>query len=118
MGTSDVNGGSNYQGNSQGGNSSGSHVTNSQKSGNYGTNSSSIPSQDTSDNGNDALSNGDLDAGNTGSGDASNEGKAYEIIPPVTTSKELTNTSGLIVLCILSIMGCLIYGYRRKSEFE
>ena len=118
VGTSDVNGGSNYQGNSQGGNSSGSHVTNSQKSGNYGTNSSSIPSQDTSDNGNDALSNGDLDAGNTGSGDASNEGKAYEIIPPVTTSKELTNTSGLIVLCILSIMGCLIYGYRRKSEFE
>ena len=118
VGTSDVNGGSNYQGNSQGGNSSGSHITNSQKSGNYGTNSSSIPSQDTSDNGNDALSNGDLDAGNTGSGDASSEGKAYEIIPPVTTSKELTNTSGLIVLCILSIMGCLIYGYRRKSEFE
>ena len=117
-GTSDVNGNSNYRGNSKGGNSSGSHVTNSQKSGNYGTNSSSIPSQDTSDNGNDALSNGDLDAGDSGSGDASSEGKAYEIVPPVTTSKELTNTSGLIVLCILSIMGCLIYGYRRKSEFD
>lgn len=117
-GTSDVNGNSNYQGNSQGGNSSGSHVSNSKKSGNYGTNSSSIPSQDTSDNGNDALSNGDLDAGDTGSGEASSEGKAFEIVPPVTTSKELTNTSGLIVLCILLIMGCLIYGYRRKSEFE
>ena len=117
-GTSDVNGESNYQGNSKGGNSSGSHVTNSQKSGNYGTNSSSIPSQDTSDNGKDALSNGDLDAGNAGSGDSSSEGKAYEIVPPVTTSKELTNTSGLIVLCILSIMGCLIYGYRRNDEFE
>lgn len=117
-GSSQVNGNSNYQGNSQGGNSSGSHVTNSEKSGNYGTNSSSIPSQDTSDNGNDALSNGDLDAANTGSGEASQEGKAYEIVPPVTTSKELTNTSGLIVLCILSIMGCLIYGYRRKSDFD
>lgn len=117
-GTSDVNGNSNYQGNSRGGNSSGSHVTNSKKSGNYGTNSSSIPSQDTSDNGNDALSNGDLDAGDTGSGEASAEGKAFEIVPPVTTAKELTNTSGLIVLCILSIMGFLIYGYRRKSKFD
>lgn len=117
-GTSEVNGDSNYQGNSKGGNSLGSHVTNSEKSGNYGTNSSSIPSQDTSDNGNDALSNGDLNAGDTGSGDASQEGKAYEIVPPVTTSKELTNTSGLIVLSILSVMGCLIYGYRRKSDFD
>ena len=117
-GTADVNGNSNYQGNSQGGNSSGSHVTNSKKSGNYGTNSSSIPSQDTSDNGKDALSNGDLDSGDSGSGEASQEGKAFEIVPPVTTSKELTNTSGLIVLCILSIMGFLIYGYRRNSKFD
>ena len=117
-GTSDVNGNSNYQGNSKGGNSSGSHVTNSAKSGNYGTNSSSIQSQDTSDNGNDALSNGDLDAGDSGSGQSSQEGKAYEIVPPVTTSKELTNTSGLIVLCILSIMAMLIYGYRRNSKFD
>lgn len=119
-GTSNVNGNSNKQGNSKGGNSSGSHVTNSAKSGNYGSNSSDIPSQDTSYNGEDALSNGDVDAGDTGSGQQSQEGKAYEIVPPVTTSKELTNTSGLIVLCILSIMGFLIYGYRRgydKDEF-
>ena len=34
----------------------------------------------------------------------------------VTTSKELTNTSGLIVMCILSIMGLLIYGYRGKFD--
>lgn len=115
-GTSDVNGESNYQGNSKGGKSSGSHVTNSEKSGNYGTNSSDIPSQDTSDNGDDSLSNGDLDAGDVGSGDASSEGKAYEIVPPVTTSKELTNTSGLIVLSILSILGCLVYGYRRNYD--
>ena len=101
-----------------GGNSSGSHVSNSDKSGNYGTNSSTIPSQDTSDNGQDALSNGDLNAGDSGSGDSSQEGKAYQLIPPVTTSKELTNTSGLVVLAILSIMGCLIYGYWRKDEFE
>ena len=117
-GASEVQGNSNYQGSSTGGNSSGSHVANSDKSGNYGTNSSSIPSQDTSDNGNDALSNGDLNAGDSGSGDASQEGKAYEIVPPVTTSKELTNTSGLVVLSILSIMGMLIYGYWRKDEFE
>jgi parallel beta-helix repeat protein len=117
-GASEVQGNSNSQGASAGGNSSGSHVVNSDKSGNYGTNSSDIPSQDTSDMGHDALSNGDLDAGDSGSGDASEEGKSYEIISPVTTSKELTNTSGLVVLSILSIMGCLIYGYWRKEEFE
>ena len=117
-GTSEVQGNSDSQGSSNGGDSSGSHVLNSDKSGNYGTNSSDIPSQDTSDNGNDALSNGDLNAGNSGSGDAMDEGKAYEIVPPVTTSKELTNTSGLVVLSILSIMGMLIYGYWRKDEFE
>lgn len=117
-GTSEVQGNSNSQGASNGGDSSGSHIANSDKSGNYGTNSSDIPSQDTSDNGNDALSNGDLNAGDSGSGDAMDEGKAYEIVPPVTTSKELTNTSGLVVLSILSIMGMLIYGYWRKDEFE
>ena len=117
-GTSEVQGNSNSQGASNGGDSSGSHIANSDKSGNYGTNSSDIPAQDTSDNGNDALSNGDLNAGDSGSGDAMDEGKAYEIIPPVTTSKELTNTSGLVVLSILSIMGMLIYGYWRKDEFE
>ena len=117
-GTSEVQGNSNSQGASNGGDSSGSHIKNSDKSGNYGTNSSDIPSQDTSDNGNDALSNGDLNAGNSGSGDAMDEGKAYEIVPPVTASKELTNTSGLVVISILSIMGMLIYGYWRKDEFE
>lgn len=117
-GTSDVNGDSNYQGNSQGGNSSGSHVSNSQMSGNYGTNSSNIPSQDTSDNGQDTLSNGDLNAGDSGSGETSREGKAFEIVPPVTTSKELINTSGLIVMCILSILGLLIYGYKSKYDSE
>lgn len=117
-GTSEVQGNSNSQGASNGGDSSGSHVANSDKSGNYGTNSSDVPSQDTSDNGNDALSNGDLNAGDSGSGEASEEGKAYEIVPPVTTSKKLTNTSGLAVLSILSIMGMLIYGYWRKDEFE
>jgi hypothetical protein len=117
-GASEVQGSSNSQGTSSGGDSSGSHVVNSDKSGNYGTNSSDIPSQDTSDNGQDALSNGDLDAGDSGSGEDSEEGKAYEIVPPVTTSKELTNTSGLVVLSILSILGMLIYGYWRKDEFE
>ena len=118
-GTSKAQGNSNYQGNSNSkGNSSGSHIANSQISGNFGTNSSDISSQDTSDNGEDALSNGDLNAGETGSGDQSQEGKAYEIVPPVTTSKELINTSGLVVLCILALMGCLVYGYRRNSKDE
>lgn len=117
-GTSEVQGNSNSEGNSAGGNSFGSHVANSKNSGNYGTNSSDIPSQDTPDNGEDALSNGDLDAGDSGSGEASEEGKAYEIVPPATTSKELINTSGLVALCILAIMGCLIYGYRRNLEFD
>ena len=117
-GTSEVQGNSDSQGNAQGGNSAGSHVINSKKSGNYGTNSSDIPSQDTSDNGEDALSNGDLDAGDSGSGEASQEGKAYEIVPPVTTSKELQNTSGLVVLSILVILGCLIYGYWRKDDLD
>lgn len=115
-GASEIQGDSNNHGNSAGGNSARSHVKNSEKAGNYGTNSSDIPSQDTSDNGEDALSNGDLDAGDAGSGDDSNEGKAYEIVPPVTTSKELQNTSGLVVLSILAIMGCLIYGYWRKDD--
>lgn len=118
-GTSKAQGSSNKQGNStNNGNSSGSHMANSKISGNYGTNSSDIPSQDTSDNGEDALSNGDLNAGNVGSGDESQEGKAYEIVPPVTTSKELLNTSGLVVLSILILMGCLIFGYRRSSKDE
>lgn len=117
-GTSDVQGGSSSQGNSQGGNSSGSHIKNSDKSGNYGTNSSNIASKDTSDKGEEDLSNGDLNAGDAGSGDSSNEGEAYEIVPQVTTSKELINTSGLVVLSILAIFGCLIYGYWRKDDEE
>lgn len=118
-GTSQIQGNSNYQGNSNSkGNSSGSHMANLDISGNYGTNSSNIPSQDTSDMGQDAVSNGDLNAGDSSNGEQANEGKAYEIVPPVTTSKELVNTSGLAVLSILALMGCLIYGYRRNSKDE
>lgn len=116
-GTSQNQGNSNYQGNSNSkGNSSGSHMANSDISGNYGTNSSDVPSQDTSDMGNDKVSNGDLNAGDSSNGEQANEGTAYEIVPPVTTSKELINTSGLVVLSILALMGCLIYGYRRNSK--
>ena len=67
-GASEVQGDSNNHGNSAGRDSSGSHVVNSDKSGNYGTNSSDIPSQDTSDNGEDALSNGDVLGKGTGHG--------------------------------------------------
>ena len=111
-------------------NSSGSHIVNSVMEGNYGTNSSNIQSQDTSDMGNDALSNGDLNAGDSGyesdsgyagdsnNGEVSKEGKAYEVIPPVKKANKVVDTSGIVVLCIVALLGCLIYGYKRKDEFN
>ena len=64
------------------------------------------------------MTNGDIEAGDASDGEVSEEGKAYEIVPPSKISKEITDTSGLVVLSIVSIMGMLIYGYWRKPEFE
>lgn len=103
-------------GNPQNGTSKSAHYANSEKSGVFGTNASGS-FQDSSDNGESALTNGDIDAGDASNGEVSQEGKAYEVVPPSKISKEVTDTSGLVVLSIVSLLGCLIYGYRRKSDF-
>lgn len=114
---STVNGASKGIGNSENGTSKSAHFANSENSGVYGTNASGSY-QDSSDNGNRALTNGDVNAGDSSEGEQSEEGKAYEIVPQSKISKEITDTSGLVVLSIVSIMGMIIYGYWRKPEIE
>lgn len=104
-------------GNQQNGTSNSAHFSNNKNSGVFGTNASGS-FQDSSDNGQDVQTNGDLNAGDASEGEVSEEGKAYEVVPPSKISKEVTDTSGLVVLSILVLLGCLIYGYRRKFEFE
>ncbi|MBE6499937.1 MAG: right-handed parallel beta-helix repeat-containing protein [Methanobrevibacter thaueri] len=105
------------KGTGQNGTSKSSHYTNSDKSGVHGKNASGNY-QDSSDNGNSALTNGDVDAGDASEGEVSREGKAYEVVPQSKISKEITDTSGIIVLCIVSIMSMLIYGYWREEDYE
>lgn len=101
----------------QNGTSNSAHYANSDKSGVYGTNASG-DFKDSSDNGDSSKTNGDINAGDASEGEVSEEGKAYEIVPPSKISKEITDTSGLVVLSIVSILGMLVYGYWRKEEFE
>ena len=101
----------------QNGTSNSAHYANSKKSGVYGTNASGT-FRDSSDNGESALTNGNINAGDASEGEVSEEGKAYEIVPPSKISKEITDTSGLVVLSIISVMGMLIYGYWRKEDYE
>ena len=110
-------GSGNGNGNYQDGTSSSSHISNSRNSGKYGTNSSGMISSDSSDNGENAMSQGDVNAGSSsqGSGKSSN---AYEITPETPISKKVDNTSGLVVLSIIFLLGCLVYGYRRNSKFD
>ena len=102
---------------SQDGNSKSAHFANSNKSGVYGTNASG-DFRDSSDNGESAQTNGDMNSGDASEGEVSQEGKAYEVVPPSKISKEISDTSGLVVLSIASIMGMLIYGYWRKEDYE
>ena len=104
-------------GNLQNGTSNSAHFANSDKSGVYGTNASG-DFRDSSDNGESALTNGNIEAGDASDGEVSEEGKAYEIVPPSKISKEITDTSGIVVLSIVSVLGMLIYGYWRKDEIE
>ena len=99
------------------GTSSSAHYANSERSGVYGTNASG-DFRDSSDNGESALTNGDVNAGDASEGEVSQEGKAYEVVPKSKISKEITDTSGLVVLSIISVMAMLIYGYWRKEEYE
>lgn len=105
------------KGTSQNGNSTSAHYSSGKNSGVYGTNASGTR-QDSSDNGQDVQTKGDVNAGDSSGGEVSQEGKAYEIVPPSKISKKITDTSGLVVLSIVIIMGCLIYGYWRKRDFE
>ena len=102
---------------SQGGNSTSSHFSANKNFGVFGTNASGS-FQDSSDNGQDVQTNGDVNAGDSSSGEVSQEGKAYEVVPPSKISKEITDTSGVVVLSIASIMGCLVYGYWRRRDIE
>ncbi len=101
----------------QNGTSNSAHYANSKQSGVYGKNASGT-FQDSSDNGENALTNGNINAGDASEGEVSQEGKAYEIVPPSKISKEITDTSGLVVLSIISVMVMLIYGYWRKEDYE
>lgn len=97
--------------------SASAHYSYNRNSGVYGTNASGN-FKDSSDNGQDVTTDGDASAGDAGEGEVTLEGKAYEIIPPSKISKEVSDTSGLVVLSIVSLLGCLVYGYRNKSEFD
>lgn len=110
-------GSGNGNGNYANGTSQSSHISKSKNQGKFGTNSSGIISSDSSDNGENAMSQGDVNAGSSseGSGESS---KAYEIVPEKPISKKVDNTSGIVILSIVALLGCLVYGYRRKSEFD
>ncbi|AMD17683.1 hypothetical protein TL18_06395 [Methanobrevibacter sp. YE315] len=100
---------------SQNGTSTSAHFANSNSTKVYGRNASG-ELQDSSDNGESALTNGNINAGDSSVGEASQEGKAYEVVPPSKISKKINDTSGLVVLSIVVIMAMLIYGYWRKRD--
>lgn len=116
--STDANGGTaKGNGNQQNGTSNSAHFSKNENSGAYGTNASG-EYKDSSDNGQDVQTNGDLDAGDASDGEVSEEGKAYEIVPPSKISKEVTDTSGVVVLSIIALMGCLVYGYWTRRDYE
>ena len=101
----------------QNGTSNSAHFANSKNPGVHGTNASGTH-KDSSDNGDNALTNGDINSGDSNQGESTKEGKAYEIVPASKISKKITDTSGIVVLSIISLMGMLIYGYWRKEDFD
>lgn len=96
-----------------------SNLANSGSTNKYGSNSSDIVSQDSSVTGENALSKGDENAGSSSddgsSGDAS---KAYEVVPEKKISKSVVDTSGAVILSIVALLGCFVYGYRKKDDKE
>ncbi|WP_407393019.1 right-handed parallel beta-helix repeat-containing protein [Methanobrevibacter sp.] len=113
------NGNGNGNGNGRGNSSStDSHIANSGKTGKFGDNSSNIQSSDSSDSGMNAMSYGDSNAGSSSEGLAGEEGKAYEVVPTQKISKTIVDTSGIVVISIVSLLGCIVYGYRRNLKFE
>ena len=113
------NGNGNGNGNGRGNSSStDSHIANSGTTGKYGDNSSNIQSSDSSDSGMNAMSYGDSNAGSSSEGAAGEDGRAYEIVPEQKISKTIVDTSGIVVFSIVVLLGCIVYGYRRKLNFE
>ncbi len=104
-------------GNTNNGTSNSAHFSKNKQSGVFGTNASGTR-QDSSDNGQDVQTEGDVNAGDASEGQVSEEGKAYEIVPPSKISKEVTDTSGIVVISILALMGMLVYGYWKKNDYE
>lgn len=103
--------------NLQKGTSNSAHYSVNENSGVFGTNASGNY-HDSSDNGQDVNTKGDESAGDASDGEVSQEGKAYEVVPENKISKEINDTSGLVVLSIVSLLGCLIYGYWRRADFD
>jgi hypothetical protein len=94
---------------------------------NYGTNSSDIVSESTSQTGEEQQSQGQENAAESGSvesgdssspGDSDVEGKAYELSSVSKKSNPLQDNSIVIVLAIVFLVVIFIYGYKRKNEFE
>lgn len=93
------------------------HISNSNdQSKKYGSNSSDIYSSDSSDNGQNAISNGDSYADELTNDEESSEGKAYEVVPESKISKSLTETSGVVVIIMIFLIILFIYGYRRGNN--
>ena len=120
---------SNSNGNSYTNSSSTSVVSNNQGRviANYGTNSSDVVSESTSQTGNEQQSQGQENAAESGSvdsgessspGDSKETGKAYELDSVSKKSNPLQDNSIVIVLAIVFLVVIFIYGYRRKNEFE
>lgn len=99
------------------GTSDSAHFSTTGNSSTFGTNASGT-FKDSSDNGENAKTNGNMNAGDSNSGKVSKEGKAYEIVPPTKNVNKVTDTSGIVVLSIVALLVCLIYGYRRNDEFD
>ena len=104
-------------GNYVNGTSSSSHISDGDVEGKYGTNSSDVISTDSSDSGVNAISKGDVNAGSS-SGGSGESAKAYEVVPKTPISKSVQNTSGAVIISILALLGCFVYGYRRKEEYD
>ena len=120
---------SNSNGNSNTNSTSNSVVSNNQGQviANYGTNSSDIISESTSQTGEEEQSQGQENAAEAGSvdsgessspGDSDAEGKDYELDSVSKKSNPLQDNSIIIVLAIVFLVAIFIYGYKRKNEFE
>ena len=95
-----------------------SHLANSGSTNKYGSNSSDIISQDSSETGENALSKGDEDAGSSSEGSSGDSSKAYEVVPEKKISKSVVDTSGAVILSIFAVLGCFVYGYGNKDDKE